>query len=128
MAPALGLVNVAPVAVDRPTTSVTRGGAFRSKADQALSLGNIESAEPSSVNSAVRQRQGVWMPPSQNEEKRRGMVFSIQKPQDLLDFVIEDERLSVGKPLSQTLFFNICIFVYEVSVDVSIMTLLFFYT
>ena len=35
----------------------------------------------------------VWIPPSQNP----GNIFSIQKPQDLLDFVIEDERLSVGK-------------------------------
>lgn len=42
-------------------------------------------------------RKGVWMPPSKNAEQRRGLVFSIQQPQDLLDFVVEDERLSVVK-------------------------------
>ena len=36
----------------------------------------------------------VWTPPSQNT---RGKIFKIQQPQDLLDFVIEDERLSVVK-------------------------------
>ena len=42
-------------------------------------------------------RHGVWVPPSQNIKQRRGRIFRIEKPQDLLDFVIEDERLSVGK-------------------------------
>lgn len=45
----------------------------------------------------VPSREGIWAPPSQNVAQRRGKVFSIQQPQDLLDFVIEDERLSVGK-------------------------------
>jgi hypothetical protein len=40
---------------------------------------------------------GAWKPPSQNKEQQRGKVFSIQQPQDLLDFVVEDERLSVGE-------------------------------
>lgn len=43
------------------------------------------------------QRMGVWMPPSKNVDQKRGKIFSIQRPQDLLDFVIEDERLSVGE-------------------------------
>ena len=37
------------------------------------------------------------MPPSKNVDQKRGKIFSIQRPQDLLDFVIEDERLSVGE-------------------------------
>ncbi|KAL3808360.1 hypothetical protein ACHAXA_003848 [Cyclostephanos tholiformis] len=40
-----------------------------------------------------QQRGGVWLPPSQRNNP--GRIFSIQQPQDLLDFVIEDERLSV---------------------------------
>ena len=40
---------------------------------------------------------GVWVPPSKNVAQRKGKVFSIRQPQDLLDFVIEDERLSVGE-------------------------------
>ena len=40
---------------------------------------------------------GAWKPPSQNKEQQRGNIFSIQQPQDLLDFVVEDERLSVGE-------------------------------
>jgi len=39
----------------------------------------------------------VWVPPSQNTEQRRGNVFSIRHPEDLLDFIIEDDRLSVVK-------------------------------
>jgi thiol-disulfide isomerase/thioredoxin len=38
----------------------------------------------------------VWKPPSQ-KTTRGYKIFSIQQPQDLLDFVIEDERLSVIK-------------------------------
>ena len=60
-----------------------------------------QSAESASGSSQKRQkpaqRMGVWMPPSKNVDQRRGKIFSIQKPQDLLDFVIEDERLSVGE-------------------------------
>ena len=39
----------------------------------------------------------AWVPPSQSIEQRRGNIFSIRKPEDLLDFVIEDEKLSVGE-------------------------------
>jgi len=40
---------------------------------------------------------GARVPPSHTTAQRRGNVFSIRRPQDLLDFVIEDERLSVVK-------------------------------
>ena len=39
----------------------------------------------------------AWVPPSQSIEQRRGNIFSIHKPEDLLEFVIEDEKLSVGE-------------------------------
>lgn len=39
----------------------------------------------------------AWVPPSQSIEQRRGNIFSIEKPEDLLNFVIEDESLSVGE-------------------------------
>ena len=39
----------------------------------------------------------AWVPPSQSIEQRRGNIFSIKKPEDLLNFVIEDESLSVGE-------------------------------
>ena len=46
----------------------------------------------------IKQRKGVWRPPSQQQSSSSGpKIFSIQQPQDLLDFVIEDERLSVIK-------------------------------
>lgn len=38
----------------------------------------------------------IWVPPSQNVKQRRGNMFSIRKPGDLLDFISEDERLCVG--------------------------------
>jgi thiol-disulfide isomerase/thioredoxin len=45
-----------------------------------------------------KQRKGVWRPPSQQQSSISGpKIFSIQQPQDLLDFVIDDERLSVIK-------------------------------
>ena len=60
-----------------------------------------QSVEIASQSSQKRdkpaQRMGVWMPPSKNVDQKRGKIFSIQRPQDLLDFVIEDERLSVGE-------------------------------
>jgi len=49
------------------------------------------------IQSVAPRRKGIWTPPSQNAAQRRGSIFSIQQPQDLLDFVIEDERLSVVK-------------------------------
>ena len=49
------------------------------------------------IQSVAPRRKGIWTPPSQNAAQRRGSIFSIQQPQDLLDFVIEDERLSVGE-------------------------------
>jgi hypothetical protein len=51
-------------------------------------------------------RKGVWLPPSQNP----GKIFSIQQPQDLLDFVIEDERLSVGESIHQPMLHYSMIF------------------
>ena len=42
-------------------------------------------------------KDSAWVPPSQSIEQRRGNIFSIRKPEDLLDFVIEDEKLSVGE-------------------------------
>lgn len=39
----------------------------------------------------------AWVPPSQSIEQRRGNIFSIRRPEDLLEFVIEDETLSVGE-------------------------------
>ena len=53
-------------------------------------LNSVEPAEKS-------YGKGAWKPPSQNKEQQRGNIFSIQQPQDLLDFVVEDERLSVGE-------------------------------
>jgi len=68
------------------TTSVTQ-----SYAKQNANENNENSSSP------PPKRKGVWAPPSQNvQQQRRGKIFSIREPQDLLDFVIEDERLSVG--------------------------------
>lgn len=45
-------------------------------------------------NNNINNSEISWKPPSQ---KTIGKIFKIQQPQDLLDFVIEDERLSVIK-------------------------------
>eukprot|EP01082_Thalassiosira_pseudonana_P010685 g9526.t1 g9526 contig37:162022-163377(+) len=59
----------------------------------------IETAEPSTYAQPPKSfGKGVWVPPSQNVAQRKGnKVFAINHPQDLLDFVVEDERLSVVK-------------------------------
>ena len=44
----------------------------------------------------TQQQQTIWIPPSQQQQKR-GNIFSITNPEDLLDFIIEDDRLCVGK-------------------------------
>ena len=68
------------------TTSVTQ-----SYAKQNANENNKNSSSP------PPKRKGVWAPPSQNvQQQPQGKIFSIREPQDLLDFVIEDERLSVG--------------------------------
>ena len=43
-----------------------------------------------------RHQPKIWIPPSQQQQKR-GNIFSITNPEDLLDFIIEDDRLCVGK-------------------------------
>ncbi|KAL7553263.1 hypothetical protein ACHAWF_016518 [Thalassiosira exigua] len=40
---------------------------------------------------------GMWKPPSENSDQRRGRVFVAESPMDLLDFVVEDDRLCVVK-------------------------------
>lgn len=45
-------------------------------------------------NNNINNSEVSWNPPSQ---KTIGKIFKIQQPQDLLDFVIEDERLSIIK-------------------------------
>jgi len=77
-------------------------GVIRSSRSTTLFSSPIEAADAPNANTPVASTQGnppkgVWMPPSQNKAKRKGRVFSIQQPQDLLDFVSEDERLSVVK-------------------------------
>ena len=44
----------------------------------------------------TQQQPKIWIPPSQQKQKR-GNIFSITNPEDLLDFIIEDDRLCVGK-------------------------------
>lgn len=102
---ALGLVNVAPI------TSPTVPWAVRSHrrytvlfnvpeattADAPLTTAAPGAQRGANNNHNALLREGVWMPPSQNVAQRRGKIFAIQQPQDLLDFVIEDERLSVVK-------------------------------
>ena len=39
----------------------------------------------------------AWAPPSQNASKKKGNVFVIEGGEDLLQFISEDERLSVGE-------------------------------
>jgi hypothetical protein len=55
-------------------------------------------------NEVTGENNQVWVPPSQNIDQRRGNIFSIKEPEDLLDFVSEDERLCVGKLLSRIFF------------------------
>ena len=51
----------------------------------------------SSPNAPKGRGATVWKPPSQNVAQRRGKIFDIQSPEDLLHFIIEDDRLSVVK-------------------------------
>ena len=39
----------------------------------------------------------IWVPPTQNVEQLRRNIFCIKNPEDLLDFISEDERLCVGE-------------------------------
>lgn len=48
-------------------------------------------------SSNTQQQQQIWIPPSQQQQKRGNNILSITNPEDLLDFIIEDDRLCVGK-------------------------------
>jgi hypothetical protein len=75
---AFGLVNISPI----------------STAPQKSQLGYRRSSFREPLF-AVKDR--VWVPPSQNTEQHRGNVFSIRRPEDLLDFITEDDRVCVGE-------------------------------
>jgi thiol-disulfide isomerase/thioredoxin len=55
---------------------------------------DYEQSQNNNNNTNTNNSEISWKPPSQ---KTIGKIFKIQQPQDLLDFVIEDERLSVIK-------------------------------
>jgi len=91
--------------VDAPLTTAAPGGpsdATQAAAAESSPKSSPKAASPQqdtaqTASQKVPLLEGVWVPPSQNVAQRRGKIFSIQQPQDLLDFVIEDERLSVVK-------------------------------
>ena len=81
-----------------PTSKVNRnqqGGSNNSRG------GGVGTAirNPPSNNYGIGRDTRQSSPSSPNGGRRGGMprVFAIKQPQDLLDFVIEDEKLSVGK-------------------------------
>jgi len=80
------------------TTDATQADVTEYSPEEAQKETNVTIVQSGIKNkNAVAPREGVLMPPSKNVAQRRGRMFSIQQPQDLLDFVIEDERLSVVK-------------------------------
>jgi len=80
--PAFGLLQNVPPFVKLPiSSSILKDGIVN---------------EPTSDAQLAR----AWVPPSQNIEQSRGGIFSILEPEDLLDFISEDERLCVGKSKS----------------------------
>mmetsp|Transcript_38073 Transcript_38073/g.69889 ORF Transcript_38073/g.69889 Transcript_38073/m.69889 type:complete len:561 (-) Transcript_38073:2759-4441(-) len=91
--------------VDAPLTTAAPGGpsdATQAAAAESSPKSSPKAASPQqdtaqTASQKVPLLEGVWVPPSQNVAQRRGKIFSIQQPQDLLDFVIQDERLSVVK-------------------------------
>ena len=54
---------------------------------------------PETRNDAIASSRGgeIWVPPSQNKAQKRGTIFTIRNEEDLLDFIIEDDRLCVGE-------------------------------
>jgi len=62
-------------------------------------LSNVTPKSRSAASTAASTNRGnaIWVAPSQNVAQRRGKVFGIQSAVDLLDFMIEDERISVVK-------------------------------
>lgn len=94
---ALGLANVTPI---NTKPWLVRGGSRYKPLFNAREAMVADAKEASASQQQIARNsppiKGVWVPPSQNVDQRRGNIFSIQQPEDLLDFVVEDERLSVG--------------------------------
>ena len=89
-----------PTAQDTPPDVSEESSINEVASASALGVDTTEQTtqtQTAATQTSPPQRKGVWKPPSQNLEQLRGKIFSIQQPQDLLDFVIEDERLSVGE-------------------------------
>ena len=93
-----GLVNIR-----RPRASTTSIRWINDKqtikqhlqASEAAATDAVGVNDANSIEAAkIKQSPQPWKPPSQNTN---GKIFKIQQPQDLLDFVIEDERLSIVK-------------------------------
>lgn len=106
--PALGWVTLSPIVKPTAPGAWTMQG--RSACTPLLNAPTATNEAPSQTkqtsarqkiadnsNNKPPQPKGVWAPPSQNVEQRRGNIFSVRQPEDLLDFVVEDERLSVVK-------------------------------
>lgn len=83
-----------------PGSTRTATGSGRSRAIAAPGA-TAPSAAAADAKRGTRQEASegaaAWVPPSQNAGQRRGNVFAIRKPEDLLDFVAEDDRLGVGE-------------------------------
>ena len=60
---------------------------------------NSFAATSETRNVAIASSRGgeVWVTPSQNKAQKRGTIFTIRNEEDLLDFIIEDDRLCVGE-------------------------------
>mmetsp|Transcript_4388 Transcript_4388/g.8446 ORF Transcript_4388/g.8446 Transcript_4388/m.8446 type:complete len:365 (-) Transcript_4388:235-1329(-) len=118
-----GLVNVSPFAISNTLLRGRRGGrvgqgGYRGSRSKTTTTSRKAAAQamvtpPSQQKLANNpnddgiknikspphhHEERVWMPPSQNvKHQRSGNIFTIRHPEDLLDFVIEDDRLSVVK-------------------------------
>ena len=61
-----------------------------------LNLPRVITSFAIQTSTSNTQQQKIWIPPSQQQQKR-GNIYSITNPEDLLDFIIEDDQLCVGK-------------------------------
>mmetsp|Transcript_22290 Transcript_22290/g.33037 ORF Transcript_22290/g.33037 Transcript_22290/m.33037 type:complete len:230 (-) Transcript_22290:210-899(-) len=77
------------------TPFITSSSVATRRADDGRSISPIQQTQL--FVSSTTSTPNVWVPPSQRLLETRSTIFKIQQPEELLDFISEDDRLCVIK-------------------------------
>ena len=82
---------IPPMKVSEAATDIVEDPVVNISNEEKATITEQSPPQPSTTTKEA------WKPPSQTTTPSRSKIFKIQQPQDLLEFVVADERLSVVK-------------------------------